>query len=303
MKKYVFGPVNSRRFGISLGIDLSPEEKKCNFDCLYCEVGKTFKKTQKIEKIDTKILKNEIEDALKKYPHIEVITVTANGEPTLCKNIAEVTETVNRLKNGKKTVILSNSSTVAKKEIKDILKKYDIVKLSLDCATEQCFKKIDRPEKDIKLSEILKGVTEFAREFENKLVIEIMVVSKINDNFEEFKKLNEILQQIKPARVDLSTIDRPPAYNVKGVLFEKLFQLGKAIRNIPFSIAVRKDEMVKKFDFSKEEILKLISLRPVSKTETSNFSPKTQNIISKLIKEKKIKTKYVANLCFYVLCK
>ena len=298
--RYIFGPINSRRFGLSLGIDLSPNEKSCNFDCLYCEL-KASKPTSFIKnppKVEDII--DELKEALKKFKDIDVITVTANGEPTLYPHLLELIEKINEIKNGYKTLILSNGSTIYKKDIQKALLKFDIVKLSLDCATQKCFKKLDRPLKEISLENIIEGIKEFSKEFKGSLIVEILVVKGINDKEEEFKKLNEILQQIKVARVDIGTIDRPPAYRVEPIRFKRLLELSKIIKNIPISIAHRKKIDFKKDDFNENEILNTLRHRPLTKDDIEAiFSKNSLKIFDKLLKEKKIIKKSVANIDFY----
>ena len=140
----IFGPIPSRRFGISLGIDLSPSKKQCNFDCLYCELegAKTVDKMDEYPSV-IDIIK-EIKKNFEIHPKIDVLTLTCNGEPTLYPKLDELIDEINKIKGNTKTLILSNGSTIYKKDIFNALLKIDIVKLSLDCISEKCFKKLDR---------------------------------------------------------------------------------------------------------------------------------------------------------------
>jgi len=253
-----FGPVNSRRFGISLGIDLSPKEKSCNFDCVYCELdaSKPVDSIKNPPKVSDIV--KEVEQKLKEHPSVEVITITSNGEPTLYPHLKELVDSLNSIKGDKKLLILSNGSTVCDKDIQEALKEIDIVKLSLDCASQRCFKKIDRPLKDIELNHIV----ECMKELDVKtLIIEILLVKGINDKEEEFEKLNQLLQEIKPDRVDIGTIDRPPAYKVQKVEEERIVELSKLIKNIPVSV-IRKNPPKQRQNFSEDELLELLRHRP-----------------------------------------
>ncbi len=113
MYKYIFGPIQSRRFGLSLGIDLSPEHKSCNFDCLYCEL-KPAKVTDAITNppLVTSVI-SEVKEALQEYQNIDVITITANGEPTLYPYLDVLVDELNNIKKDKKLLILSNASTIS----------------------------------------------------------------------------------------------------------------------------------------------------------------------------------------------
>ena len=298
--RYIFGPVNSRRFGLSLGIDLSPEQKACNFDCIYCELraAKPLDHIPNPPKVEDII--KEVKEALFKYPDIDVITITSNGEPTLYKDLDRLVDELNKIKKDKKLLILSNGSLIYKKDIQKTLSKIDIVKLSLDCATKRCFKKIDRPLKGIDLEKIIEGMIEFRKIYKGTLIIEILVVKGINDKEEEFIKLNEVLQKIKPDRVDIGTIDRPPAYKVEPVTYEKLYTLSKYLKNLPVNIVSRKNVKALNEDLSEEDIINTLKHRPFTLEDIKTvFSKKSYEIFKKLVDKKVIKTKKVSNVIFY----
>lgn len=295
-----FGPVNSRRFGLSLGIDLSPEFKQCNYDCLYCEL-KGAKVVDKIQNPPlVKDVIKEVKNALSKHQNIEVITITANGEPTLYLYLKELVSELNKIKKDKKLLILSNASTIYDKTIQDALLDIDIVKLSLDSVNLKTFKKLDRPHKDVDLREIIEGMISFREIFKNSLVLEVLVVESLNDTKEEFQNLNLIFNKIKPNRVDISTIDRPSAYKVNPVNIEKLEVLSKLIENIPVNVAKRKTDIKTFYDLEKQEILSLLEKRPQSEDDVKNlFSKKSQQNFSELLNDKKIKLINAANIKFY----
>jgi wyosine [tRNA(Phe)-imidazoG37] synthetase (radical SAM superfamily) len=293
--KYIFGPVASRRFGMSLGVDLSPDKKRCNFDCIYCELD--YAKTVDFYDNPPKpaeILK-EINEAVEKYD-FEVLTLTSNGEPTLYPYLDEL---VSGIKN-QKLLILSNSSTINDKKIQKTLCGFDIVKLSLDAVTPKVFKKIDRPHKGIDIENIIKGIAEFRKIYNGELIIEILVVKGINDKEEEFEKLNTALGEINPDRVDISTIDRPPAYNVEGVSVERLFELSKKIENQHIFIPTREKLDFKIENLTKEELLTTLKKRPFSHSDTENiFDEHTLRIFNDLIKENMIEEIWVGGVKFY----
>ena len=298
---YVFGPVNSRRFGLSLGIDLSPDEKSCNFDCVYCELkgAKPVNKITNPPKV--KGVLKEVRESLAKFGDIKVITITSNGEPTLYKDLDELVKGLNELKKDKKLLILSNSSTICDKKIQNILYDIDIVKLSLDCATKRCFKRIDRPLKEIDLDSIIKCIKEFSRDFKNTLVVEVLIVKGINDNIEEMRKIADILKEIEPDRVDIGTIDRPPAYDVKPVSEEKLEELSKPFMGLNISL-IRKKAPLKKEDFNKKELIELISHRPQSEFDIEYFfSEKSKKILDSLLLDGKIQKKDIGGTVFYAI--
>ena len=300
--RYIFGPINSRRFGLSLGIDLSPEEKSCNFDCLYCElsVAKRVDHIINPPKVDDII--EELEKELIDHENIDVITITANGEPTLYNQLNDLVKKINKIKDGKKLLILTNASTIMDKEVQNSLKEIDIVKLSLDCASSECFNKLDRASKDIELSSIIEGMKEFRKIYHGQMVAEILLVKGINDNEKEIQALNAILQEIKPNRVDLGSVDRPPAYSIEAVSEDRLVELSHLFENLPVHI-IRKSPPKNKIDFTKDKLLETIRLRPQSEDDISQlFSQKSKLNLKELVDEKEVIIEEVAGVKFYMAC-
>ncbi len=295
--KYIFGPVSSRRFGLSLGVDLSPDKKRCNFDCIYCELDAAKPVDEYDNPPKAKKIFDDIKEAVKKHS-FDVLTITSNGEPTLYPCLDELMDKIKSL--NVKTLILSNSSTIHKKEIQNTLNKFDIVKLSLDSADEKTFKKIDRPSKSIKLQEIIEGMCEFRKGYSGELIVEILVVKGINDKKEEFEKLNTALAKIKPDRVDISTIDRPPAYRVEPVSEERLYEFSKYIQNQHIFIPTRRKLKTEYENLTKEEILTTLKKRPFTQNDIENlFDEHTQKIFNDLLKENLLEEVWVGGVKFY----
>ncbi len=250
----IFGPVPSRRFGISLGVDLSPTLKQCNFDCLYCELeaAKTVAKQSDIIPV-TDVIK-AIKEALKTHTNIDVITFTANGEPTLYPYLDQLIDAVDTIKGNAKTLILSNGANIYEPQIQQTLSKIDIVKLSLDCVSKRCFKKLDRVDGSIDTTKIIEGMIDFRKLYKKQLITETLFVKTLNDRPSEYLKIYKALQQIKPDRVDIGTIDRPPAYDVQPVSYKTLLEIADHFEGLPVTIAHR-DKNIQKIDYSENEIL------------------------------------------------
>ena len=301
MLHIVFGPVSSRRFGVSLGVDLSPAQKCCNFDCIYCELTAAKPVTAIENPPSVEQVIAEVKAALAAHPHIDVITLTANGEPTLYPDLAGLVSELNLIKGRAKTLILSNGSGVLGPKICEALKGLDSVKFSLDSAVQKTFARMDRSGEKIDVGELVAAMAKFRREFKGELVLEILVVKGLNDTMAEFEALNAALNQISPARVDISTIARPPAYPVKGVSRELLYELAQQISGVPCVIASAKygDE---KFELSKEELLELVKRRPQSENDVINsFSDSSKQNLQELLADRKIKTVDAAGTKFYRL--
>ena len=298
----IFGPITSRRFGQSLGIDLSPAQKQCNFDCIYCEL-KGAKPVDTIQNPPSvKEVVTSVKEALQKHKDIDVITLTANGEPTLYPYLKELIQELHVIKNNSKLLILSNGATVTCKEVRDVLKEIDIVKLSLDCVSEKCFKKIDRPIKGLHVKDIIEGIKEFRKIYDKELVLEVLVVEGINDKQSEFEALRDVLKEIKPDRIDISTVDRPPAYDVKSVDISRLKELASILSSLPISLAYKRDYSEEKRDFTKDEILNMIDKRPQSFEDVNiSFSKKSIEQIDRLVEDGILYVKDVAGVNFYKL--
>ena len=296
----IFGPINSRRFGMSLGIDLSPANKQCNFDCLYCELAPSAtvdKQTQTVSVAD-------IIAALKKHldDKIDVITLTANGEPTLYPYLDELINAINTIKGNTQTLILTNSATLVNEKVFASLLKLDEVKLSLDAVSSDIFRKIDRPHHDINIDNIVQRVIDFSKIYTGKLFIEILFVHGLNDTQEEIQKLNNVLKKIKCQRIDIGTIDRPPAYPVTGVSYKELHDIALAFdADLPIHIASRIHAYENSSYHTKEEILNTLDKRPLTMDDIHLlFDKKSIKNLDDLLTCKKISIKKVGNLEFYI---
>ncbi|WP_153260386.1 radical SAM protein [Campylobacter coli] len=297
--KILFGPINSRRFGRSLGIDLSPSKKQCNFDCVYCELEaqKPQEKQDEIVSVEEIIL--EVQGALEKNVPFDFLTLTANGEPSLYPHLDELISSLRKIAKDKKLLILSNGTAVLDGDKFNALLKLDVVKFSLDSAVAKTFYRIDRALKNIDLEKMIEKMADFRARFNGDLIMEILVVKDLNDNEEEFIALNQALAKIAPLRVDLSTIDRPPAYAVKKISEERLLELSKLITSTPVLLPKRHYEG-EKLNFNEEELLKMLHLRSQSEIDIENKLDKTsQLLLDKLIKEEKIKILNLAGVKFY----
>jgi wyosine [tRNA(Phe)-imidazoG37] synthetase (radical SAM superfamily) len=278
----IFGPIISRRFGVSLGVDLSPDFKQCNFDCLYCELQSSKTTMEYNGDLSVSQIINDIKDALNQHTDIEVITFTANGEPTLYPHLEQLVDEVNKIKGDKKTLILSNGANIYDIKIQKILTKIDIVKLSLDCVSLECFKKLDRANKQVKVDKIPQAIYEFSQIYQKTLIIEILFVKSLNDHPKEIKKLNDILVLIKPSRIDIGTIERPPAYDVKPLSYNELEKIALMF-DIDVNITAKNDKKSIQ-SYTKEEILKLLRRRPLDETDINNlFDDETKQIFYKLL--------------------
>ncbi|NOZ91066.1 MAG: radical SAM protein [Epsilonproteobacteria bacterium] len=299
----IFGPINSRRFGKSLGIDLSPSKKQCNFDCLYCELEPAKTVDRYIDIISVDEIIDEVKKALETHKDIDVITITANGEPTLYPYLYNLMVEINRIKGDIKTLILSNGSTIYEPKVQEALMLFDSVKLSLDCATNRCLKRLDRAYSGISIENIKEGMLNFRKRYLNPLIIEILFVKNINNKADEIASLNNFLIELNPTRIDIGTIDRPPAYQVEPLSYEELRDISLQFSpELPIYIASRKKVMSKPSSYSKEEIIDTIKKRPLTQDDISVlFDEKSKTIIKELIDNAQLKITNSSGYDFFVI--
>ena len=211
--KHLFGPVNSRRLGLSQGIDLLPP-KTCNFNCIYCEINAApLLSCERGEHVPTEVIIKEIDQLLQKKEAVnklDVFTITASGEPTLHNGIGTIIRYLKE-KTDKPVAILTNGSLLHIQEVRRDLMAADIVIPSLDAARPESFRKVNRPAKCIvELDRIISGLEQFSREFGGQIWLEVLLVKKVNDAPEDIEALIKAIGRIKPSRVQLNTVARPP---------------------------------------------------------------------------------------------
>lgn len=205
-REVVYGPVSSWRLGRSLGIDpICTEGKICPFDCVYCSLGRTAKKTvDRRTFVPAGILKRVLEKALKRVK-ADVVTFSGTGEPTLAKNLGELIE-VARESSNLPVAVLTNSSLQFRKDVRKELAKADIVKGKLDAQNDELFKRINHPHEKILFSKIITGLKKFRKEFTGGFAIEVMFVPENKDFSDE---IAEIVKTIEPDEVQINTPLRP----------------------------------------------------------------------------------------------
>ncbi|BEG56390.1 Radical SAM domain-containing protein [Helicobacter sp. NHP21005] len=295
----IFGPLKSRRFGWSLGIDVSGQAKQCNFDCLYCELAAKKPLDTMQDILTPDFILNALKSALDKLKTpLSVCTTTANGEPTLYPHLKELIVRMRDLiPKGVQTLILSNGSRLGVAEVQEALVHYDIVKFSLDAIWPKVFSRVDRPHKDLSLAKILEGILDFAPKYQGFLVAEVLLVEGVNDDPMHIKDLADFLRQVPHlGRIDLSTIDRPPAHGAKPLGPAKLQDLTAHFQGLPLSLPKRVLEQVQ-IPSSKEAFLELLRCRPLSVEEARCYLSASQ--LQELQEVEGLQTKKVGQMHFY----
>lgn len=223
MYKHLFGPVPSRRLGMSLGIDLIPH-KICSLNCVYCECGATTRLTrERDEYVPVEEVYQELKDYFKHNPDPDYFTFSGAGEPTLHKDIGEVIAFIKELRPGIPVAVLTNATLFADAEVRKELMQADLVLPSLDAATDLALRRINRPARNFSAADYVDGLVRFSEEFKGEIWLEILVLPGYNDGEENLNALVDAAWKIKPHRVQLNSLDRPGS--MEGLLPAPMAQL------------------------------------------------------------------------------
>ena len=205
----LFGPVPSRRLGISLGIDLVPM-KTCTLNCIYCECGKTSHLIlERKEYVSFEAVKKELTHYLAHHAQPDYITFSGSGEPTLNSKIGDVIHFLKDRAPDVPVAVLTNSTLFSQKQVRSDIKNAMVVIPSLDAATEKLFNKINRPSPLLQVDKIIDGLIRFRQEYTGKIWLEIFIVPGMNDTITELTAFKQVIGKIRPDQVHLNTLDRP----------------------------------------------------------------------------------------------
>ena len=229
--KYVYGPVPSRRLGRSLGVDPIPS-KTCNYQCIYCQLGKTTNFTNERKNF---FPKNEIISEIQEISNqnalnYDYITFVGSGEPTLYKDLDDLILMAKR-KSHKPVCVITNGGLLYDENVRDSLMSAEIVLPSLDAGDEKSFIKINRPHPSIKYDAVIQGFIDFKNEFKGKFWVEIMLMKGINDSKKELLKIKDKIDLIKPDRIDINVPIRPPVEDWVKIPDRSVFSLLNEIFN------------------------------------------------------------------------
>lgn len=249
-KSIIFGPVNSRRLGLSLGINLLPlDSKLCNFDCVYCECGWTdLRSMAKVQFHNRTDIKQNLEDVLisMKNEKLDSITFAGNGEPTMHPEFDLIIDDTIELRNKYfpkcKISVLSNSLMLNNEKVVSALKKIDNPILKLDAGTEDNFQLINQPLNSRTLDWVVKQLLKFS----GNLIIQTLFLTgkhnnKIIDNTTEKEIVSwlELLKLINPRKVMIYSIDRAtPALALQKISKDKLLTIAKRVELLGIETAI-----------------------------------------------------------------
>jgi wyosine [tRNA(Phe)-imidazoG37] synthetase (radical SAM superfamily) len=228
-ERYIFGPVPSRRLGRSLGLDIVPA-KVCSLDCIYCQVGRTTKKTiERKEYVPVQKVLDELKARIEKGLQADFITISGSGEPTLNSRLGFLIDEIKKITDIP-VAILTNGTLLYRQDVRIDCAKADVVLPSLDAADEQTFAKINRPHPDISIEKWVAGLVQFRKEYAGQVWLEVFIVDGVNTGGAEIAAIKKAIERIRPDKVQLNTAVRPTAEpGVKRVSPAALLKIARLI--------------------------------------------------------------------------
>lgn len=287
MYKYIFGPVPSRRLGMSLGVDLVPH-KVCTFNCVYCECGKTtLLTTERKEYVPFDEVIRELDHYMSNNPPPDYFTFSGAGEPTLNSRVGDILRFIKSKFPDIPVAVLTNGSLFVNKNARAELLDADLVLPSLDAGTDMAFLKIDRPHKSFKIKEYITGLINFSQEYSGKIWLEILILPGYNDSTDDLISLKSAILKIKPEKIQLNTIDRPgtierlrPANKLELQHIIDTWEL----KNVEIIAAAPERKKIKSYRNDTETaIMETISRRPCTLEDLSNILGLHINEINKYL--------------------
>ena len=274
MYKHIFGPVPSRRLGVSLGVDLV-KPKSCNMNCIFCECGATPKLSTKRESFkDIKEVEKELKSVLKDVTP-DYITFSGSGEPTLSKDLGKI---VKWIKNNTdvKVCLITNGLLLKEDEVIEEISDVDLIIPTLNSVNDEVFHKINRPDKNVDISMVMEGLRKLSAScYKGKIYLETFIIEGLTDRKEDIEKMAKFLQKIRFDKLQLNSLARrgteswvKPASieclkNVEKIFHEngiKNVEIIKEMKEIEKKLDIKKDlleNMKAKRAYSEEEIEKI----------------------------------------------
>ncbi|OGS37294.1 MAG: radical SAM protein [Elusimicrobia bacterium RIFOXYB2_FULL_49_7] len=294
--RHLFGPLLSRRLGLSLGVDLI-NHKVCSFDCVYCECGATTEKTtERREYVPIFRVIEELKVYFADRPQLDYITFSGSGEPLLNKGIGVLIQYIKEHFIGYPLALLTNSVLLSDPEVRSEILPCDLVVPSLDAVSKEAFNKVNRAAPGIHPMEMIEGLVQFRREFKGKIWLEIFIVPGANDSPQELDLLSKAAERIKPDRVQINMLDRPGTESwVRPLTAEEMSRVMGFFKRIkvelvPQKASTRLNAMLN--EDMPEKLFSIIQRRPIRLEDIARTLgvPETMlsPILDKLIAESRI---------------
>ena len=209
-KKYIFGPVPSRRLGRSLGVDIVLM-KVCTLDCIYCQLGKTGEKTtERKSYVPIDSVLSELRERIDEGVEADYITISGSGEPTLNSELGKLIDGIREISEIP-IAILTNGTLFTLPDVRADCAKADLVLPSLDAGDEEVFCRINRPHPQIGFENLVQGLIDFRKEYSGPIWLEVFMVEGVNTDIAQLEKIKFAIARIRPDKIQLNTAVRPTA--------------------------------------------------------------------------------------------
>jgi wyosine [tRNA(Phe)-imidazoG37] synthetase (radical SAM superfamily) len=300
----LFGPVFSRRLGISLGVDMVPA-KTCNLNCVYCECGPTPVPTsERKEYVSAQAITAELETYLSSSPVLDYVTFGGSGEPTLSTALQPCVEFVKSRFPRYRTALLTNGTLFHFPEVRRAVRDFDLILPSLDAVSPPVFRRVNRPGPGTEIGPIVGGLTALAREFPGEIHLEIFVVPGVNDGIREIALFKEVIGRISPARVQLNALDRPGACSwVEPASPARLKKIADLLAPLPVEIISRAALPADLPRPGSNALLSLLRRRPCTAEEIAALShlgaAAAAAAVESLVKQGAVRAETVSGRIFY----
>ncbi len=299
---YVFGPVASRRLGRSLGVDLVPF-KTCSYDCVYCQLGRTTART--LERREWTPMDAVLEELKRKLPcRPDYITLSGSGEPTLHSRIGEIIERI-QVMTRIPVAVLTNGSLLWQAEVRAQLADADVVLPSLDAGDDLRFRALNRPHDGIVFERMVEGLVEFRREFRGQYWLEVFLLNGYTALQSEALKIAAWVREIRPDKVQLNTVARPPAEHFAiAAPMPRLKQLARLFRPVAEVIVERHGARhPAAMEPEAGAVLELLRRRPCTAQDVADGLGLLPNhalkLLTRLESRRQIERQPIAGQCFY----
>lgn len=290
--KYVYGPVPSRRLGVSLGVSPIPK-KACNYSCVYCQLGRTDCMTNTRQMFFTvKEIMDEFDEVLRNNIKFDVVTIVGEGEPTLYLGLGELISEIHK-RTDKPVAVITNGALFYDANLRSELYQADIVLPTLDAYDDASFKKINRPHGAIDFKMVKDGLKTFSEEYQGQLWIELMLIDGINEDDESLRKYSEALKELHYDRLYINTPVRPPAETfVKAIDHEKMSHAVDVLGGISIDL-LDSQGFHSEIEDHYEAIMSIIKRHPMNQFEIKGFlesrsCKNTDDIFDDLKKDSKV---------------
>lgn len=288
--KYIYGPIPSRRLGLSLGVSPIPK-KFCNYSCVYCQIGRTHNLTNtRKEFFPLEDIIDEFKDYIYSDKNFDVVSIVGEGEPTLYSRLGELIISLKKLTD-KPIAVITNTGLLYDENVQEELLNADIVLPSMDFFNEESFKSLHRPYGKLDFKKSYDGLVNFSKKFKGELWIEVMLIENINSSKEDLIKLKKLIKNINYSKIYINTAVRPPAESwVKPVSKETInFAVDllngisiDSLSNGDFTSEIRDDyeaiiSIIKRHPMNQHELKGFLLGRKVNEKEVENIFIKLKN--------------------------